>query len=382
MWINKAERETTKHEAALPDARGARRRRALHEHEVERLAAGLGRLQTRLGVGPDLSRLAGRNPPNGAAGDVSRQDECSAAARERADRGGSWRSRQERRHRVAGEAARAREVRRRTRGCGTTSSFRDDDIVICTWSKSGTTWTQQIVGQLLFGGKPELYDGPDASPWPDFRLRRRTRSNARARRPTGASSRLTCRSMRSPTRRRRSTSTSGATGATSSGAGTTTASSFKPEVLNADQQPLSGRSPPIDYPNPDIRRRRSSSGSIATPIRTGRSGRTSRAGSTRGTCPTSSSSTSPISRPTLEGEIAEARGLSRDRGRAGSWPDNPRALQLRLHDGAWPSPNQEQAPFSSRTAARPSSTRAPTGAGATCSPRTTSPATKRRRRRT
>jgi len=49
--------------------------------------------------------------------------------------------------------------------------MRDDDIVICTFAKSGTTWTQQIVGQLLFGGKPGLYYGPDFSPWIDFRLR-------------------------------------------------------------------------------------------------------------------------------------------------------------------------------------------------------------------
>ena len=30
--------------------------------------------------------------------------------------------------------------------------FRDDDIIIGTWSKSGTTWLQQIVSQLLFEG--------------------------------------------------------------------------------------------------------------------------------------------------------------------------------------------------------------------------------------
>jgi aryl sulfotransferase len=49
--------------------------------------------------------------------------------------------------------------------------MRDDDIVICTWAKSGTTWTQQIVGQLIFGGKPGLYFGGQDSPWIDFRLR-------------------------------------------------------------------------------------------------------------------------------------------------------------------------------------------------------------------
>jgi aryl sulfotransferase len=30
--------------------------------------------------------------------------------------------------------------------------FRDDDIVIATWPKSGTTWVQQIVSQLVFRG--------------------------------------------------------------------------------------------------------------------------------------------------------------------------------------------------------------------------------------
>ena len=32
--------------------------------------------------------------------------------------------------------------------------------------RSGTTWTQQIVGQLLFDGDPDLY-GSSISPWPD-----------------------------------------------------------------------------------------------------------------------------------------------------------------------------------------------------------------------
>jgi len=30
--------------------------------------------------------------------------------------------------------------------------FRDDDVVVATWGKSGTTWTQQIVSQLVFRG--------------------------------------------------------------------------------------------------------------------------------------------------------------------------------------------------------------------------------------
>jgi len=48
-------------------------------------------------------------------------------------------------------------------------AFRDDDIVIATYGKSGTTWTQQIVGQLIFGGDPELAVA-DLSPWLDLRV--------------------------------------------------------------------------------------------------------------------------------------------------------------------------------------------------------------------
>ena len=47
--------------------------------------------------------------------------------------------------------------------------FRDDDIVIATYAKAGTTWTQQIVAQLLFGGDAELAVA-EMSPWLDLRV--------------------------------------------------------------------------------------------------------------------------------------------------------------------------------------------------------------------
>jgi aryl sulfotransferase len=46
--------------------------------------------------------------------------------------------------------------------------FRDDDIIIGTYAKSGTTWTQQIVGQLLFNGQDDLAVS-HLSPWWDMR---------------------------------------------------------------------------------------------------------------------------------------------------------------------------------------------------------------------
>jgi len=33
--------------------------------------------------------------------------------------------------------------------------FRDDDIIISTYGKSGTTWMQQIISQMLFAGDTE-----------------------------------------------------------------------------------------------------------------------------------------------------------------------------------------------------------------------------------
>jgi aryl sulfotransferase len=47
--------------------------------------------------------------------------------------------------------------------------FRDDDIVISTYAKSGTTWVQQIVAQLIFGGREDL-EVSEMSPWLDLRV--------------------------------------------------------------------------------------------------------------------------------------------------------------------------------------------------------------------
>jgi aryl sulfotransferase len=57
--------------------------------------------------------------------------------------------------------------------------FRDDDIVIATWSKSGTTWTQQIVSQLIFQGDETVF-GQAISPWIDFQLTPEARAFAEA----------------------------------------------------------------------------------------------------------------------------------------------------------------------------------------------------------
>jgi aryl sulfotransferase len=47
--------------------------------------------------------------------------------------------------------------------------FRDDDIVISTYAKSGTTWMQQIIAQMLFGPDPDLAVA-EMSPWLDLRV--------------------------------------------------------------------------------------------------------------------------------------------------------------------------------------------------------------------
>lgn len=48
-------------------------------------------------------------------------------------------------------------------------NFRDDDIVIATYAKSGTTWLQQIVSQLIFNGQEDI-EVAEMSPWLDLRI--------------------------------------------------------------------------------------------------------------------------------------------------------------------------------------------------------------------
>jgi len=47
--------------------------------------------------------------------------------------------------------------------------FRNDDIIIGTYAKSGTTWMQQIVSQLIFNGEEGL-PVAEMSPWIDLRI--------------------------------------------------------------------------------------------------------------------------------------------------------------------------------------------------------------------
>ena len=48
-------------------------------------------------------------------------------------------------------------------------NFRNDDIIVSTYAKSGTTWMQQIIAQMMFRGDPDL-EVATMSPWLDLRV--------------------------------------------------------------------------------------------------------------------------------------------------------------------------------------------------------------------
>lgn len=48
-------------------------------------------------------------------------------------------------------------------------NFRNDDIIVSTYAKSGTTWLQQILSQLIFNGREDM-EVAEISPWIDLRV--------------------------------------------------------------------------------------------------------------------------------------------------------------------------------------------------------------------
>src|SRR5215212_3200765 len=150
---------------------------------------------------------------------------------------------------------------------------RDDDIVISTYAKSGTSWVQQMVAQLLFGPDPDL-EVAEMSPWLDLRVppkevklpmveaqmhRRFLKMN------------LPWTPCSSP--RRRSTSTSDATGARWSGACTTTTPTRTSSSTTCSTTRRDAWDRPSSLP-PRTSGSTSATGWTATATPSGRSGRT------------------------------------------------------------------------------------------------------------
>ena len=87
----------------------------------------------------------------------------------RAHQAGDSRAGRERHARVAAQDARAPQPPHGLDRLERVSASATDDIVVGTYAKSGTTWTQQIVGQLVFRGRPDV-DVAALSPWLDLRV--------------------------------------------------------------------------------------------------------------------------------------------------------------------------------------------------------------------
>jgi Sulfotransferase domain len=172
--------------------------------------------------------------------------------------------------------------------------FRRDDVVIATYAKAGTTWTQQIVAQLIFGGRAGI-DVASLSPWLDLRMppkevklaaleAQRHRRFIKTHLPVDAL-------VFSPAAKYIYIGRDGRD---------VVWSLYNHHAnVNEDWYRLYNNTPGRVGPRSPGRRRRSastsSSGSRATDIPSGRSGTTSRPGGRSGTCRTCCSYTSPTS---------------------------------------------------------------------------------------
>jgi hypothetical protein len=170
--------------------------------------------------------------------------------------------------------------------------FRDVDIVISTYAKSGTTWTQQIVAQLLFGSDPDL-EVAEMSPWLDLRVPPKeiklpmVEAQTHRRFPKTHSPWTPWSSPR-----RRSTSPSDATGVTWSGACITTTPTRTSSGTTCSTTRRDAWDRPSSLP-PRTSGSTSATGWTATATPSGRSGRTCAPGGSSATSRTSCSCTSP-----------------------------------------------------------------------------------------